>query len=194
MRIRAVAALGLAAVALAGAGAVPAQAAVEPMGLLCAMQRAGTGAVMVHAGPLTLTDGTAPVSGRVTCSVHADSAPRYADASLGAATSPTTTGAVVLPPTPLAVGDVAGYVCTRVDVDSGPSQYFDAATDAWTSDPSAECTYVPGGVPGCDPSYCDLFGDGILCPAYSIVFPPEGDIPGIWDCPPYDARPSRKVS
>lgn len=27
--------------------------------------------------------------------------------------------------------------------------------------------------------------DPIVCPVIVPVFPPEGDIPGVWDCPPY---------
>lgn len=28
--------------------------------------------------------------------------------------------------------------------------------------------------------------DALLCSSFEVLFPPEGDIPGIWDCPPYE--------
>lgn len=28
-------------------------------------------------------------------------------------------------------------------------------------------------------------GDPLVCPVLATMFPPEGDIPGVWDCPPY---------
>jgi hypothetical protein len=35
---------------------------------------------------------------------------------------------------------------------------------------------------------CNSGLDPIICPVLAIVYPPEGDIPGIWDCPPYGNR------
>ena len=28
--------------------------------------------------------------------------------------------------------------------------------------------------------------DALSCPVLAIMFPPEGDVPGLWDCPPYN--------
>lgn len=28
--------------------------------------------------------------------------------------------------------------------------------------------------------------DSFTCPVLAVLFPPEGDIPGVWDCAPYN--------
>ena len=33
----------------------------------------------------------------------------------------------------------------------------------------------------------ELLLDSVVCPVLAVVFPPQGDVPGVWDCPPYGA-------
>ena len=57
-----------------------------------------------------------------------------------------------------------------------------------TSSPAAGAACVGFGPNGpyvefpCD---SDPFIDGVFCGVFAYVLPPEGDVPGIWDCPPY---------
>lgn len=75
--------------------------------------------------------------------------------------------------------------CTGTDVATTSGDGFcDLAAGTW-----AYCS-AGGSLP--DPcelaeSLCNLLQevDLIVCPIFAILYPPEGDIPGVWDCPPY---------
>jgi hypothetical protein len=79
------------------------------------------------------------------------------------------------------------YLCAEVVRDEDESVlYYDAAHDEWSTSSSVPCAdgLSTGGPSGGD----DL--DPTLCPLLATAFPPSGDIPGVWDCPPYVGRSS----
>jgi hypothetical protein len=146
-------------------------------------------------GPLVLVadDPAVPVRGSVTCTLQTGAT--HGGAPLAAATSATTTGVVVLPATPVAfTADPLDtvYLCTRVDVEGGAVWYSDEEAGEWSTDPDVPC--APLGVdevcPTADPTarcspWSPVLIDSITCPILALVFPPWGDVPDVWDCPPY---------
>lgn len=201
MRVLVVAALAAAALV----PVVPAHATVDPSGLLCEfpLPTFEGDLLTVSAGPLTLVDeaGPGPVSGRVTCTVQ--SGYQHADPDLGAATSDTMTGAVVLPPTQVGVAWMeVMHLCTQVDVDGGPTLYYDSWEGEWSTSALAPCEYYgpcpTSGSCGGGGDCSELLIDCLVCPVLLVAFPPDGDIvlPVVgpfWDCPPYgNVRPGRR--
>ena len=90
------------------------------------------------------------------------------------------------------------YVCTHVDIDGHPTLYYDDPNDPlgdgdWSIDPTrARCRLASGVLaPGSGETpwkelhEVQLLVDSIVCPILTWIFPPDGDIEGIWDCPPY---------
>jgi hypothetical protein len=174
-----------------------ATAAPSPVGLLCGFtERDNPPArlrhkVLVSAGPVLLTDDADPVaglSGSVTCSLQIDAGTHDAP-DVAAITGPTTARVAAL------AGEVeyvrAGYdydlwYCTRVDLTDGTTLYYDegdAVDDGgWSTDPAtsscalAYASAVPR--PSCD-WVCGS------CAVLGVAFPPDGEVPGVWDCPPY---------
>lgn len=174
-----------------------AAAAVEPEGVLCGYSSLthpssyDTQYAEVDAGPLTLVDHADPsavVWGSVTCTVQFEERHGTTANDQASLTGSVTPGVVHV------AGTVAFrytdfetvYVCTRVDVLDGPPLYWDEETDGWSTSDTAACAsnvYDPD-----DPHAGDEIGplvDSVVCEAFEVVFPPEGDIDGIWDCPPY---------
>jgi hypothetical protein len=163
-----------------------AHAAVDPLGRLCGYDTGeppiyGLGIPrrprLLSAGPLTLLDGDGTArTGTVTCSLQVE--PRHADADLLAVTSDPGTGAVVLAPRTVAPSRYPLFVCTEVRVDGAGTRYYDDVTGAWSADPAVPCAEV-----FYDDTHVDM--DPVDCPLLKLVFPPDGDIDGVWDCPPY---------
>jgi hypothetical protein len=173
---------------------------LPPEGSRCAVvERAEPGGgytATFRAGPLVVADddpGANPVRATVTCWVA-----RYDHdkAPLASATSAPMDGVVVLPPTTVPVtgswSDVH-YLCTRVDIENGPTYYWDQMDAWWSTSPHGYCLRLDPD-PCLDPYHPDCGGtapldrqlDHRLCPVLKAVAPPEGDVPGIWDCRPYN--------
>ena len=148
----------------------------------------------VDGGPLFLSDDTdllASYSGRLVCTIQVD-APTHAGAD-----ACSVTGAVLGNPV-FAAGTCTYsygtgsnvYLCTQVDIDGGPTLYFDDSNDpltdgSWSTDPwSARCMLATSFSTGDGPAAEEA--DAVVCPVLATMLPPEGDIAGVWDCPPYD--------
>jgi hypothetical protein len=187
--------LGLAAflLALVAAPVGPARAAVDDAGpgVICQYSSmhdplaAGTQSGQLSGGPLVLTDSTTglPGSGTLTCRIQVN---MDGHTGTGPFVSGHGTGVVATPPSVVrfaaAESDLV-YLCGEFTDDSdGTTYYWDAIATAWTTDPAAPCE---------PPAVCDSCGnepdllDLVVCPFLAVAFPPEGDVPGIWDCPPY---------
>jgi hypothetical protein len=173
---------GLVAVALPA----PARAELVAHGVLC--NRADLGGPRppevredtLYAGPVTLVDDTAgPVTATIVCTVRDGGS--HAAPALASAESDPGTGVVALPPTTVSYLDL-GYtaICTELRIVGGPTLYYDAGSRAWTTDPATLCEPSLD-VIGPDP----YLPDAVLCPLLTGAFPPDGDVPGVWDCPPY---------
>ncbi len=166
------------AVLLAAAlvAAPPARAAEPPLYGWCEGYREGADAWVAAVVVL----GDAPASGSVTCTVQ--DAATHGGTDRGNATSAETPGVAVLPPTELEGRGSARYVCTSVRT-QGTTYYRDAATGGWSPSPSVACDeMLLVRVPTCT-DVCDIDTPCLLLP---LLFPPNGDVPGVWDCPPYD--------
>jgi len=153
-----------------------------------------------------------PVSVTLTCTLHVGFFVNHTSPAAASA-SATGDGVAVLLPTLLGV-DVPDHddiitVCTRASVTDRDGQtydrYWDAQREEFTNDPSATCgpvactlEFPPRGEGACGPSAFDVIDhlvgevppwgpiDAAVCPVLKELYPPEGDVPGVWDCPPYD--------
>lgn len=74
-------------------------------------------------------------------------------------------------------------LCTELRVAGEPPLYWDDDAEDWSGDPDVACYIPPDGGP--DPEPIERLLDQLVCPVLALVYPPEGDIPGVWDCPPY---------
>jgi hypothetical protein len=124
----------------------------------------------------------------------------HADAPDLASASATGDGVVVLPPTPVTYAGQpwAPYLCHEVTVTrpggASTTLYRDDETHAWTNDPAAACDDLFVACPDrAARSHDDCKGvatgpavDAAVCPVLATWFPPEGDVEGVWDCPPYE--------
>jgi hypothetical protein len=83
--------------------------------------------------------------------------------------------------------DADVYLCTMWRF-AGTDYFFDAAAGVFSTSGTVACELATQ-LEVDSPIVTDLTEilDPTLCPLLAAVFPPEGDIPGIWDCPPYDA-------
>jgi hypothetical protein len=82
--------------------------------------------------------------------------------------------------------DTGAVVCVAVDGCNDSGTGVCVAVNGCNDSYSLICVAVDG----CNAFHTGggdtgLLIDSIVCPIYAVVFPPEGDIPGIWDCPPY---------
>lgn len=156
--------------------------------------------VDVHGDPTLSWDVLGnPASATLTCDLQLNDQTHGGPNTVSLSASGTTV--VVLPPTTtsyaLSVNDTV-HLCTSVTVtdargDSG-TFYWDAWEQEWTTDSTVPCTgllappccYVPF-VGDTSEIVGELFleVDRIVCAVLDDVFPPEGDIPGLWHCPPY---------
>ena len=143
-------------------------------------------------GPVLLDGGGAVRTGRLACSLQVN-AERHADPDAVRVTSETTPLVVALPPTPIEYeigdGDYLSW-CTEVQVDGDGTYYWDGVDEAWTTDPSAPCdnhVHTPEFDPVGDLNDAVFVRhvDPLLCPVLAAAYPPEGDVPGVWECPPY---------
>ena len=79
------------------------------------------------------------------------------------------------------------FLCAEF-VDSGIPYYWDSASQNWSTSSNVPCDLSITGDGGDGPRDIEVLIDSIVCPLVALLLPPEGDIPGIWDCPPYGNR------
>lgn len=182
--------------ALLAATATPAGAAgAELAGPTCSMSSfsgtANTGyLVVVDGGPIAVTGSDEPVSVTLTCSVMAGYNGDHTRDPL-AVVSATGDGVAVVPPTPVFIEDPQDVIgtCTSVtlverDGDT-TTLYHDDYGPGFSTDPTVPC----GALPLC--SGCGLYDqvwnavDAAVCPVLAQAFPPDGDVDGLYACPPY---------
>lgn len=177
---------------------VPAHAAVDqPVGAGCRFERAtepaadtGMRTGELSGGPLVLVDSTThlPGAGTLTCRVQAN----VGDHTGTGGASISAHGRLVVLTPPVQVTIVATYadnvyVCTAFTDDSdGTTYYFDDEAQRWSTDPGVACDLVIEATPDDEPGPFQQRVDAIVCPLLAVVFPPEGDVAAVWDCPPYD--------
>ena len=178
--------------------------AAEPAGVECEYsgvsepQASQRGTAEIDAGPIVLDSDPAgqPVWGSVTCTLLVNGS-RHSDtaAAVATVTSDVTPGVAHLAPTLVWYGvdpDDVVVLCTRVDVVGGPTYYWTPpqtsdGAGSWSTDPDAPCDGWHAGsellATLLDQAEAAL--DTVVCLPLAVLFPPEGDVDGIWDCPPY---------
>ena len=189
--------LTLTALALAALPAAPA-AAADPDGLHCGFSTmtdwtTGQSYAEFDAGPIVLDPDPAgqPVWGSVTCTLVDGRS--HDSRVIGTASSETTPVVAALEPTLVPVewaDDDVLSICVSVEIVGRGRLYYDpemaGGDGGWTTDPAASCDLVFGPaepLPLVDDA--EELVDSIVCPLLAVAFPPQGDVPGIWDCPPY---------
>ena len=146
----------------------------------------------LDAGPILLDDDVAApaASGTVTCRLLVGGW-RHVDPAAVTVTSEPGARVVYVPPTRIEYenpGSDDVYLCTRVDVAGRGPLYLDSERDVWSADPYVPCGAAWGNDPDPDPSPgLEPYVDMVVCPVLAVAFPPQGDVPGIWDCPPYES-------
>jgi hypothetical protein len=195
----------LAALAAVVVPVAPVHAETRIHGVLCwfasltdPSAEAGTQTGEITAGPAVIDDRATPPgvhSGHFVCTIQVGAANgTHAGADAAVVTGPESTAVI-------AAGGTVTYnapyyepvwLCTEIVVD-GQSLYFDDPNDptvngSFSTSSSAACGLAID--EGTDDPTITAIGeliDSIICPVLAIVFPPQGDIPGVWDCPPYGA-------
>lgn len=146
-----------------------------------------------------------PTSVTLTCSLHAGS---YHTSPVLASASASGDGVALLPPAQREVDDIyLATLCTRVSVTDGDGRsyefYWDGGQQEFSRDMSVECgaactlEWPPSGEGACGPGPYDIVDhvtgsvpwgpvDAVACEVLKQQYPPDGDIPDVWDCPPYD--------
>lgn len=183
-----------------------------PAGALCGVATAnsapapGTQNGFVLSGPVAMRDSNPRIvhTGYVACAVQVNAA---AHSAADVCATATLIGPVsaVLPPVPCSYPATANdtvYVCTSVHITGQPALYYDDTAGVWSTSSAAPC--APATRLRCDnsePACATANGvltpvkdtlDQLLCPPLALVFPPQGDVPPVWDCPPY-ASPGSTV-
>lgn len=166
----------------------------------------------IDGGPLVVADlgdlAANPVSATLICSIQVDE-PTYAGTDVVSA-SGTGQGVVVVAPTPFRIEaepEQWPYFCLELlihEAGGGTRHYYwdygysdgKLSTSDTANCSSGACTQegpfgnCPDG-PGPGPFDNDFwFGflekvDAVACIPLKLLYPPEGDVPDIWDCPPY---------
>lgn len=192
MRRLPVAGLVLAGV-LATLTAAPARADTPTAdGFLCRLEEraddvTGDRVARISGGPVLITEanGVVPETGLFVCGVrfradlsapadHTGSGPQTARQGTGVFTAGP--GEYPWPST--------GYtwLCTEfLDDSDNVTYYWDDAQGEWSTDPAVPCLFAPKS----DEPPVPLV-DQLVCPVLVLLFPPEGDVPDLWDCPPYE--------
>jgi hypothetical protein len=133
--------------------------------------------VLAHLGP-TITG-----AGTLTCRVQPDNPTRGGG---GPSVSGHDSTVVVAGPAQFTYqtfpGEVA-YLCSEfVDDATGTTYYWTETTREWTT-AAVPCDRFDS-VPPLD-DLTRTVVDPLVCPLLATLLPPDGDVPGIWDCPPY---------
>lgn len=181
--------------------AAPAHAAPDPTGALCGFLTVtdpvnGWQVGEIDGGPVALVDDADPSKvywGSVTCTIQRDQQHGSADNDLASLTGSTTPGVAAVAGT-VAFHTEPGdwlWLCTRVNIAGGPTLYYDGESGTWSESSAAQCSTSAGPSPEPFPSTAVdaiiAFAEAVVCPVLAVVFPPHGDVLGLWDCPPYDA-------
>ena len=213
--LAAVAAVALAVVPGTPAAAEPPDVAGEDCNFSFATDPTSGGVTgYVRGGPLVVgyPDGADnPVSAPLVCAFQVD-APTYAGPDVVSVSGSGMT-VVAFPPTPIsfeAGPDQAIYICVELDVTNarGETQhyYWDYVDTEFSTSDTARCAFAgcyqvgpfgdcPDG-PGEEfdndfflPLIDAAFGvaEQVACLPLATLFPPDGDVPGVWDCPPYES-------
>ena len=177
-------------------------------GFLCGLARVddpmfeGAQTGEIDGGPLVVDDRTTAEveSGTLTCTVQVN-AGTHAGVDSGSVTGPTTHGVAVAGGTVsyAAHPDDNVYVCTQVATERG-TRYWNSSNDplvdgSWATDPATASCWLAFGTSrlGEETTPCkeiteiEILADSIICPTLATLLPPDGDIDGIWNCPPYEA-------
>lgn len=144
-----------------------------------------------------------PVTITMTCTVRSGWYFTHSDPA-EASVSATAPAVVTVPPTALTAHDDENFglfaVCTSVsmtDRDGDTTDlYWNPHTVEFSTDPNTPCGPVFCPLDAGDPCgggnpfelLNDLFVDVVdplLCAVLDDYFPPDGDVEGVWDCPPY---------
>lgn len=195
--LAAVAAFGVLVAPVATAPVAASGTVDGPSGVMCGLTAAtdtspdaapGAMTGTVDAGPLLLTLDGVLRRGWLRCSIQLGY-PQHAAPDVVVVTGTGTDVAVV---TPTAVAFTAApetpvYQCTEVDFEGWGRLYWASnglGGGNWTYDATASCDAgLSVDVPLDDVTVAAV--DPIVCPQLSAVFPPDGDVPDVWDCPPY---------
>jgi hypothetical protein len=162
------------AVALAAGAALPAGA--QPAGAPCTVTGAadpaigiGNGTGLLRGGPVTTTDASAVT---LVCAIQVGGTGVHSDPD-DAAVSAHGTPATV-PPTLAAFGGTGTvYVCTSVTTDDGTTQFLDAASGTWGTDPSSASCADGGYVDAPEPPEAPVVY-GAVAGMISVVRPAAG--------------------
>ena len=146
-----------------------------------------------------------PTSVTITCSLHLGST--HASPVMESASATGDAVAVLLPTARDVAAIDAVTLCTRVAVTDGDGRsyefYWDGGDQEFARETSANCRAActqelpPRGEGACGPGPFDIVDhmlgsppwatvDAVVCAVLKEQYPPEGDVPGVWDCPPYD--------
>jgi hypothetical protein len=186
---------------LAAAAPVGTARAASSAGAGCdvAWSAADRGTAFLRGGPLAaavVSDGSAnPVTITLRCSLQHEDYPRSSGPDF-LETSGTGVGVAVPPPAGFAVPDEGTtYVCGEATLTDSTGaverEYYDAYLGYFTDDPDAWCSPVTlrqceiGSArrDECGPTVRDVL-DPAVCVLLAVAFPPDGDVPGAWDCAP----------
>jgi hypothetical protein len=139
-----------------------------------------------------LVDGVPATSVLLTCSLQLDGFTH--DVPDAVSVSGAGPGVATVPPTVVsyrAEDEDFEVLCTSLvaGTAAGPvTLYWDDLAARWSTDPAATCSRFAGHGELPRPfEPIGTFVDRVVCRALAAVFPPYGDVPGIWDCPPYAA-------
>ena len=170
----------------------PAHADHGPQGLLCgfvSVTDPGTEGGNIQTGEIDGGPVLVTGDGTITCDIQVGQ-----ELSSGSnAASVSGSGNTVVYATPTVVSyespdDVPVYLCTTVS-DATGTYYWDDLTGDWVSSASAaHCSLATSASTDDGPTHeLELLIDSIICPVLATLLPPEGDIAGVWDCPPYQS-------
>ena len=142
-------------------------------------------------GPIVVLENGAPATARLVCSIQID-AYAHSAPDVVRVVGPTSVGVVAVPPTYVS-WDATGQPvnCTQVDVDGGPSYYFNALTDEWSTDQDSACGGPRAGglsIPLLDWAYCPVLGTVSPGAPPAVQIEPSGDVSVLGEyvnCPPY---------
>lgn len=78
--------------------------------------------------------------------------------------------------------DADVYLCTKWRM-AGVDYFYDAAAKVFSTSGTVECVLATS--QELDAPLAAV-ADPIACPLLALALPPHGDVPAVWDCPPYD--------
>ena len=177
-------------------------ASATPVGRPCSftsvtdptVENGQTQAGQINGGPVTDDTAVAPTI-TLTCTIQVGAANASHGGADSFALSNTGTGAASVAGQASYVSPEGQpvYLCTEATV-NGTAYYYDSDTGTWTTDSSVRCgeaiqqEIFPGPLAPVIDAINQILIDVVdpaICPVLATLFPPEGDVPPLWDCPPY---------